>query len=74
MVESPFPAPPMIARMWDLWILYSREYRQFCLKFYGAILIKHTDISMESFEAYQDFRKNVYKKSAWSCENVWPEY
>ena len=31
LIEAPFPAPPMIGRIWDLWILYSREYRQFCL-------------------------------------------
>lgn len=71
LIKAPFPAPPMIARMWDLWILYSREYRQFCLKFYGGILLKHDDISKESFEAYQDFRTQACIES---CENLWPEY
>ena len=52
LVEAPFPAPPLIGRIWDLWILYSREYRQFCMKFYGGILIKNVDSSKESFEAY----------------------
>lgn len=52
LINAPFPAPPMIARMWDLWILYSKEYRQFCIKFFGGILVKHTDKSRKSFEAY----------------------
>lgn len=59
LVDAPFPAPPMISRMWDLWILYSREYRDFCLKFYGAILVKNKSSTKEAFEAYQSFRKTT---------------
>lgn len=52
LIHAPFPAPPLIARMWDLWILYAREYRTFCLQFYGGLLVRHHDTSRESFEAY----------------------
>ena len=71
LVNAPFPAPPTIARMWDLWILYSREYREFCLKFFGAILIKNASKIKESFEAYQVFRSRAQIDS---CENLWPTY
>lgn len=52
LIKAPFPAPPIIGRIWDLWILYSRQYREFCLKFYGGILVKHDGISEESYESY----------------------
>lgn len=50
LIDAPFPAPPLISRMWDLWILYSREYRDFCHTFFGAILVKNKSKTKEGFE------------------------
>ena len=55
-VMAPFPPPPMLARMQDLFILYSKEYRAFSLNIFHALLLKNTDYSKESYLAYKKFR------------------
>lgn len=71
LINAPFPAPPLLGRMWELWILYSRQYREFCLKFFGGILVRRVDTSKEAFQAYQEFRSQA---TIDSWERLWPEY
>ena len=38
-IEPPFFPPPLVHRMWDLYLLYSVSYRHFCLTFFESILL-----------------------------------
>ena len=38
--QSPFPAPPIISKAWDEFILYSENYEIFCLTVFGGWLDK----------------------------------
>ena len=42
---APFPAPPLIDKVWDMFILYSENYRSFCKEIFNGILDKRNWVS-----------------------------
>ena len=41
-VVAPFPPPPMIGRVQDLLMTYTKVYRNFCFDVFGKTLVKTT--------------------------------
>lgn len=75
--KSPFPVPPLIGKAWDLIILYSENYRQFCLSVFGGFLDKPIFENMDQeFNAYQNLLESLSRKKKFLVPfwNLWPKY
>jgi hypothetical protein len=42
-IVAAFPPPPLIGRVHDLLMTYTKVYRNFCFDIFGKILLKNTD-------------------------------
>jgi hypothetical protein len=75
--RAPFPAPPMIEKVWDMIILYSDSYAQLCESVFKGYLDKPTFASQqEEFEGYDYMYRLLNRKRRllhpfW---NFWPKY
>ena len=50
-VVAPFPAPPLIGRVHDLLMTYTKVYRNFCFDVFGKTLLKNTNYE-NSYDIY----------------------
>ena len=69
---APYPPPPIIGRVHDTFILYSKNYRMFCMEVFGTILIRNRDFSENGFREYQKVRAHLDETSGFP--NVWPKF
>jgi hypothetical protein len=75
--RAPFPAPPIINKVWDLVILYSDNYMQLCNTIFNGFLDKPNFSSeTEEFDGYDYMYRLLVRKRRllhpfW---NFWPKY
>ena len=73
----PFPAPPMINKVWDLLILYSDNYMELCNSIFNGFLHKPKfSDDEEEFKGYDYMYRLLIRKKRllhpfW---NMWPKY
>ena len=71
---APFPPPPIVGRVHDMFILYSKNYRKYCKKFFKANLYRNRDFSEEGFKQYRNARSKLSEEKKEFFKNVWPWY
>lgn len=76
---APFPAPPLLGRVHDLLMTYTKVYRNFCQDVFGGMLLKNRDVGQEAFRNYttylQLFSKKIEsKKFPVLQKKIWPTY
>ena len=67
-VIAPFPPPPLIGRVHDLLMTYTKVYRNFCFDIFGKILLKkvsdlYTEKGYENYKYYlEKFKFKIKSK------------
>ena len=76
--DSPFVAPPYIDRAWRLFILYNKNYEEFCLKIWGGFIDRNDprEDQVLSFKKYWDCINSLDEKKDLlkPFHNLWPRY
>ena len=77
-VVAPFPPPPLIGRVQDLLMTYTKVYRNFCFDVFGKTLLKNTnyDNSFEIYSKYlEKYRSKIdSKKYPVLQSKIWPKF
>lgn len=77
-VTSPYSAPPLIAKAWDLVILYTKHYEEFSKLLLGTEENGWIDKppQNQSFARYKELRARLVENKALLCPwwTLWPDY
>ena len=60
-VVALFPPPPLIGRVHDLLMTYTKVYRNFCYNVFGKILLKNTDYD-QNYDTYLKYLGKLKSK------------
>ena len=77
-VVAPFPAPPLIGRVHDLLMTYTKVYRNFCFDVFGKTLLKNIDYD-QTYDTYLKylgkFKSKIESKKYPELQSkIWPNY
>jgi hypothetical protein len=78
-VIAPFPPPPLIGRVQDLLMTYTKVYRNFCYDIFGTMLLKNNKTDRKAFEDYKKYLDKYWKKIdnrryPALQKKLWPKY